>query len=114
MKRSDPPLLYCFRLNKLSKPAAYYRRRPQAFKKNPSRHLSFAKTSQLLISLAFYGSVAKNILATFHSSNEQILTATSCMINEFLQQSRNFSLTRRPRSENLISRGSSRKVIPSR
>jgi len=33
MKRSDPSLLYCFRLNKLPKPAAYYRRQAQAFKK---------------------------------------------------------------------------------
>src|SRR5215813_13537649 len=33
MKRSDSSLLYCFRLDKLSKPAAYYRRRAQAFKK---------------------------------------------------------------------------------
>src|SRR5215813_1338786 len=33
------------------------------------------------------GSVAKNILATFHSGNEQVFTATSCMISEFLQQS---------------------------
>ena len=36
---------------------------------------------------ALDGSVAKNILATFHSSNDQMLTAISCMISELLQQS---------------------------
>jgi hypothetical protein len=30
---ADSSLLYCFKLNKLSNPAAYYRRRGQAFKK---------------------------------------------------------------------------------
>ena len=37
------------------------------------------------------GSVAKNILATFYSSDEPMVIATSCMVSEFLQQSRNYS-----------------------
>jgi hypothetical protein len=32
------------------------------------------------------GSVAKNILATFHSSDELVDAITSCMVSEFLQQ----------------------------
>src|SRR5262245_22933432 len=37
--------------------------------------------------VASKGSVAKNIFATFRSSDEPTLTATSCMVSEFLQQS---------------------------
>jgi hypothetical protein len=32
------------------------------------------------------GSVAKNILATFCSSGEQVVVTTSCIVSEFLQQ----------------------------
>ena len=41
---------------------------------------------------ALDGTVAKNILATFHSSNDQMFTEISCMISEFLQQSHLFLL----------------------
>src|SRR5262245_30309079 len=34
------------------------------------------------------GSVAKNILATFHSSDKLAGATTSCMVSEFLQQIR--------------------------
>jgi hypothetical protein len=34
------------------------------------------------------GSVAKNILATFHSNGELPDATTSCMVSEFLQQIR--------------------------
>jgi hypothetical protein len=33
-----------------------------------------------------HGSVAKNILATFHSSGKPTCAITSCMVSEFLQQ----------------------------
>jgi hypothetical protein len=32
------------------------------------------------------GSVAKNILATFHSRDELVSTTTSCVVSEYLQQ----------------------------
>jgi hypothetical protein len=40
----------------------------------------------------FSGSVAKNILATFCSSDELMAVITSCMVSEFLQQSRHNAL----------------------
>src|SRR5262249_26487891 len=42
-----------------------------------------------------YGSVAKNILVTFYSSDEPAGAATSCMVSEFLQQIRQISVARR-------------------
>jgi hypothetical protein len=38
------------------------------------------------VEATFVGSVAKNILATFHGSDEPAFTTTSCVVSEFLQQ----------------------------
>jgi hypothetical protein len=40
------------------------------------------------------GSVAKNILATFCSSDELVVVTTSCIVSEFLQQNRPRSMRR--------------------
>jgi hypothetical protein len=45
--------------------------------------------------LIFGGPVAKNILATFHSSDELAVTATPCMVSEFLQQIQQSSCPKR-------------------
>jgi hypothetical protein len=45
-------------------------------------------SEELLGRAQIRGSVAKNILTTFYSGNKSALATISCVISEFLQQSR--------------------------